>query len=236
MLFNPAQRRFDDAVSDLRELGRRQEAWGMRRPSPPWRSTCALALLGAGDAGAARELAGEELEIAREWNTPKAIALATRAVALADEGERSIELLGEAVGLLEGTPWRLDLARARVDLGAAQRRAGMRRLGRESLARAMDEAHACGAIPLAERAAEELRASGARPRRRAVSGLDALTPSERRVADLAAAGRTNREIAQELFVTMATVETHLTRVYRKLDLAGRTELAGALPDEPAELP
>jgi DNA-binding CsgD family transcriptional regulator/tetratricopeptide (TPR) repeat protein len=242
MLLNPtlfargtlraAQRRFDDAVSDFRELGRRQEAWGIKRPSPPWRSACAVALVGAGDADSARALAAEELEIARVWDTPKAIAVATRAVALAGEGEGSVELLGESVTLLEDTPWRLDLARARVDLGAAQRREGMRRLGRESLARAMDEAHACGAVPLAERAAEELRASGARPRRRAVSGLDALTPSERRVAELAAVGRTNREIAQELFVTMATVETHLTRVYRKLDLAGRAELAGALAGDP----
>ena len=92
----------------------------------------------------------------------------------------------------------------------------------------MDEAHACGAEPLAERAADELRASGARPRRRAITGLDALTPSERRVASHAADGRTNREIAQELFVTVATVETHLSRAYRKLGVDGRAALAGAL--------
>lgn len=92
----------------------------------------------------------------------------------------------------------------------------------------MDEAHACGADALAETAADELRASGARPRRRAVTGVDALTPSERRVAGLAGDGLTNREIAQQLFVTMATVETHLTRVYRKLDLAGREGIVAAL--------
>jgi DNA-binding NarL/FixJ family response regulator len=95
----------------------------------------------------------------------------------------------------------------------------------------MDEAYAIGAAPLADRAAEELRASGARPRKRAVTGFDALTPSELRVARLAAEGRSNREIAQELFVTMATVETHLTRTYRKLDLDGREGLHSALnPD------
>ena len=92
----------------------------------------------------------------------------------------------------------------------------------------MGLAHACGASPLAERAAGELRASGARPRRRAITGLDALTPSEERVAWLASTGRTNRDIAQELFITLATVETHLTRAYRKLGVAGRDELAGAL--------
>ena len=63
---------------------------------------------------------------------------------------------------------------------------------------------------------------------RAITGLDALTPSEERVARLAAAGRTNRDIAQELFITLATVETHLTRAYRKLEVPGRDELAGVL--------
>jgi len=81
---------------------------------------------------------------------------------------------------------------------------------------------------LAVRLEDELRASGARPRRRAISGLDALTRSERRVAELAAGGLTNREIAQELFVSTATVETHLTRAYRKLDVDGRGGLAAVL--------
>jgi DNA-binding NarL/FixJ family response regulator len=131
------------------------------------------------------------------------------------------------VACLDGTPWRLELARARCDLGAELRRLGRRAEGRVALEAAMDAAHACGAALLAERAAEELRASGARPRRRAVTGLDALTPSELRVARLAAAGRSNRDIAQELFVTPATVETHLTRTYRKLGIAGRDDLAAS---------
>ncbi len=92
----------------------------------------------------------------------------------------------------------------------------------------MDEAHACGAEPLAVRAADELRATGARPRRRALRGIEALTPSEARVAELAASGRSNREIAQDLFVTLATVETHLTRVYRKVGVDGRERLAATL--------
>jgi DNA-binding NarL/FixJ family response regulator len=173
-------------------------------------------------------MAAEELELAREWDTPRAIAVARRAVALAGDREEEIAGLAEAVRLLDDTPFRLDRARARCDLGAALRRAGRRRDAREALSQAMDEAHACGAEPLAERAADELRRTGARPRRRAISGVDALTPSERRVAEVAAAGRSNREIAEELFVTMATVETHLSRIYRKLDLAGRDGLAEAL--------
>ena len=67
-----------------------------------------------------------------------------------------------------------------------------------------------------------------RPRREALSGVDSLTPSERRVADLAAAGRTNRDVAQELFVTPKTVEVHLSNAYRKLGIRSRRELAGAL--------
>jgi DNA-binding CsgD family transcriptional regulator/tetratricopeptide (TPR) repeat protein len=238
MFYNPAlysrgilrlaQRRFEDAEADFRELGRRHERWQIARPVPPWRSAAAEALIATGRTEEARALAAEELDLAMAWDTPKAIAIATRALALSEATEESIAGLTEAVELLEDTPWRLERARTRCDLGSALRRSGSRRAGREALALAMDEAYACGAEPLAERAAEELRASGARPRRRAISGLEALTPSERRVADLAAAGRTNREIAQELFVTMATVETHLTRVYRKLDLTGRDGLAVAL--------
>lgn len=234
MFFNPLlfqrgsvrlwQRRFAEAEDDFRELGRRHESWGISRPSPPWRSAAALALVGLGRAEEARKLAAEELELARAWDTPKSISFATRALALASDGEEAIEGLEEAVSLLEGTQWKLDRARARCDLGAALRRSGRRRDAREALTLAMDEAHACGAAPLAELAADELRASGARPRRRAISGRDALTPSELRVASLAAAGLTNRAIAEQLFVTLATVETHLSRTYRKLGIAGRSGL------------
>jgi DNA-binding CsgD family transcriptional regulator len=242
MYFNPglasrgqlrlAQRRFADAEADFRELGRRHAQWKIARPTPAWRSGAAHALIGMGRPEEAAELAAEELALAREWNTPKSIAIATRALALTKPAEESVTGLEEAVAVLEDTPWRLERAKARCDLGSALRRTGRRRDGREQLAIAMDEAHTCGAELLAERAAEELRASGARPRRRALSGLDALTPSERRVAELAAAGRTNREIAQELFVTMATVETHLTRTYRKLEIPGRDGLAAAFDSTP----
>ncbi len=227
-MFGLEQRRLDAAVRDLRELGRRHEHWRMARPSPPWRSSLALALVAAGEHAEARALAAEELELAREWDTPKAIAGALRALALATGGEALTGSLSEATALLEGTPWRLDRARTRADLGPALRRAGERRAARAALTQALDEAQACGAELLATQIEAELRASGARPRRRAISGLDALTPSERRVAELAADELTNREIAQQLFVSTATVETHLTRAYRKLDVEGRGGLAAAL--------
>ena len=94
--------------------------------------------------------------------------------------------------------------------------------------RALDDAEFCGAVPLADRAAAELRVAGFRPRRNRLTGPAALTPSELRVAELAAGGSSNREIAQALFVTTKTVELHLSNAYRKLSVSGRRNLAAAL--------
>ncbi len=125
-------------------------------------------------------------------------------------------------------PVRLEHLRALLDLGAARRRCGQLDAARDPLRTALHHADRGGATRIAERARAELVAAGARPRRAALSGLDALTAAERRVATLAAEGRTNRQIAQALFVTQRTVETHLTHTFAKLDLASRDELAAAL--------
>ena len=130
--------------------------------------------------------------------------------------------------MLEGSPARLEQARALADLGAALRRAGRRVDAREPLRAALELAHACGATALEETARTELVASGAKPRRQALSGAESLTPSERRVATMAAEGLTNRDIAQSLFVTPKTVEVHLSSAYRKLGIGSRTQLAAAL--------
>jgi DNA-binding CsgD family transcriptional regulator len=108
------------------------------------------------------------------------------------------------------------------------RRANRRTEARRLLLEALDTAHHAGARPLVERAETELRAMGAKPRKVVLTGLESLTASERRVAELASEGLTNREIAQTLFVTIRTVEGHLTNVFRKLDLASRDELGEAL--------
>jgi DNA-binding NarL/FixJ family response regulator len=134
-------------------------------------------------------------------------------------------LLDNEMELL-GNP--LERAQALSDLGTALRRAGRRVEAREPLRLAVDLAHRAGAGALEEHALAELRAAGARPRRRVLSGPGALTRSERRIAELAAAGYRNREIAEELFVTLATVEFHLANVFRKLGIRSRTQLAGAL--------
>ena len=122
-------------------------------------------------------------------------------------------------------------AHSLCELGAALRRAGRRGIAQEPLREALDLAVQCGAETLAARAREELKAAGARPRRDRLNGRDALTASELRVAKLAAGGATNREIAQALFLTPRTVETHLTHTYRKLDIGSRTQIAEALAAE-----
>jgi DNA-binding CsgD family transcriptional regulator/tetratricopeptide (TPR) repeat protein len=219
--------RADDALADAVEVGRRYERFGLRRAVPPWRSTAAVLLVERGERERALELAVEELDLAERWGTPVARGLALRGLGLV---RSDVDLMRAAVEELEGSPWRLELARALVDLGAALRRAGRRTDSRRPLGAGMDLAQACGARPLAERARTELLASGARPRRLALTGAGALTPSERRVCELAAAGRTNRQIAQDLFVTTSTVETHLRHAYRKLGLRSRDRLAAVLHD------
>jgi DNA-binding CsgD family transcriptional regulator len=224
-----AQGRLDEGIAHLRECGRRLEELEVRNPGlVPWRANLAPALAAAGQPEEALALAHEEIELARAFEVPRELALALRAAALVQGGERSIDLLREAVAALDGSPAELDRARALTDLGAAMRRAGRRSAAREPLRSALDLAQRCGASVLAERAHGELVASGARPRRLYLRGVDALTASERRVAEMASEGLTNREIAQALFVTEKTVEGHLGNAYRKLGIHSRSELPGGL--------
>jgi DNA-binding CsgD family transcriptional regulator len=194
----------------------------------PWRSDAALAHLALGARAEARALAAEEVALAQAYNAPRTLGIALRAAGLAEGGRRGIELLRQAVGVLEGSGARLEHARAMTDLRAALRRAGQRAESRETLRPALDLAHRCGALALTERARTELVAAGGRPRRLVLSGLDSLTPSERRVAQLAAVGLSNRDIAQNLFITTRTVEGHLTHAYQKLAITSREQLPAAL--------
>jgi DNA-binding CsgD family transcriptional regulator len=225
------QDRPERALEDLLECGRRQLA--VPAPNPgvlPWRSEAALAAHRLGRAEQARSLAHEELELARAFGSPRAIGVALRAAGLvAEDGER-LGLLEEAVARLQISPAQLELARALVALGAAQHGAGQRTTARETLRLSLDIAHHAGARRLAGVARAALVAAGARPRRPAVRGADALTPSERRVAELAEQGMTNREIAQALFVSTKTVEFHLRNAYFKLRIRSRAELGDALRD------
>ena len=216
-------------AGELLDACRRFDSVEMRNPALiAWRSPAALALLQLDKRPEARRLAAEELELARRWGAPRALGTALRVAGLVQGGERGLAQLAEAVEVLSESQAKLEHAKARTDLGAALRRDGHRARAREHLRRAVELATICGAAPLAERAEIELLATGARPRRVALSGVESLTPSERRVAELAAQGPTNREIAQALFVTQRTVEVHLTSIFRKLDISSRSQLPAAL--------
>jgi DNA-binding CsgD family transcriptional regulator/tetratricopeptide (TPR) repeat protein len=219
----------EPGLEELLDAGRGFERIGGRNPAfMAWRSQAALALLQLGRAEEAAQLAREELELARVWGAPRALGAALRAAGLVAGGKEGLTLLREAVDVLEDSPAKLEQAKARTELGATLRRTNRRAEAREQLRRAVELATICGATPLAARAESELLATGARPRRIALSGLESLTPSERRVAELAAEGPTNREIAQALFVTPKTVEVHLSSVYRKLGIGSRAQLPAAL--------
>lgn len=193
-----------------------------------WRTGLALSESALGNGEEARRLAADAVKVAREAGGRRGIGLTLRVLGTVTPGEEGIELLREASEVLGGTRARLRHAEALVELGAALRRANRRREAREPLREGLDLAHRCGAVPLEERARAELKATGARPRKAVLSGVESLTPSELRVARMAAEGMTNREIAQSLFVTAKTVETHLRHVYQKLDGVRRTDLSGIL--------
>ena len=224
-----AQHRFGEALGHFRAAG--EIAAGGLAISPcwlPWRSEAALAALAIGEPDTARGLSDEELELARAFGAPRALGVALRGAGLVAGGARGEALLREAIEVFAGPDTRLEQARALADLGALLRRRNQRGEARHLLRQAVDAAYRLGAAALARRAETELRATGAKPRRVLLSGLEALTASERRIAELAAEGLTNREIAQTLFITARTVEGHLTHVFTKLDVKARTALPAAL--------
>jgi DNA-binding CsgD family transcriptional regulator len=223
------QGRVADALKDFLAVGLLLTRVGITCPSYlPWRSQAALVQLASGDPKQARRLAIEELELAHGFGTPRVLGVAKRAAGIAAGGKQGELLLHEAVEAFERGDARLERARALADLGAMLRRRNRRTQARELLRDALDGAHRLGAVTLAQRAETELRATGARPRRIVLTGLDSLTASERRIAELASQGLTNREIAQQLFITDRTVEGHLTSTFRKLRLDSRSELSAAL--------
>jgi len=175
----------------------------------------------------ARRQSEQALEAARAWGTRGAIGAALRHRAAVASGSEAIELLLESVESLAVSPARLEHAHSLVALGSALRRAGKRADARARLREGLAIAERCGATPLLERACEELAASGQRLRRRD-EDRDRLTPSEQRIAEMAARGASNPEIAQALFLTVKTIEGHLSNTYRKLGIAGRHELSDAL--------
>lgn len=190
-----------------------------------WRALLARTIARRGYSEEADRLASEHLEWAEWWGRPSALGIALRAHALAGPVDQRSERLEAAVETLSGSSLRTEEAKARTELGISLLRAGQKNAGKEQLEAGLEVATDCGARLTAKTAAAELEVAGAAPKRLA---FDELTASERRVAEYAAGGQTNREIAEELFVTPKTVENHLTRVYAKLGVSSRSELKTAL--------
>lgn len=220
------------ALAHFTAAGAAAGALGLVSPGfLPWRSQAALAAVQAGAGEQAAGLIAEELALARRAGNSRSAGIALRASGLIAQGGQAIALLSDSVKTLEATSGRLELARSLTELGSALRRGGQRPAARPVLRRALDIATSCGAQALAGRARTELLATGSRPRRTRLSGAEALTPAERRIAELAGHGRTNTEIAHALFVTTKTVEWHLANAFRKLEITSRRDLATALPGD-----
>jgi DNA-binding CsgD family transcriptional regulator len=225
-----AEGRWEDAVAAAERFERRFQAYRDSTGSP-WRLYRAEALDRLGRTEEALALAREELDVARRFGAPGPVGRALRVLGRLERAA-GVERLEEAVAVLRGSLARLEHARALAALGAALRHVRRPADAREPLREALELAAACGAPALAEGVRSELYAAGARPRTDALGGIGSLTASERRVADLAAGGETNRDIAQALYVTPKTVEVHLSNAYRKLGIRSRRELAGALTPTP----
>jgi DNA-binding CsgD family transcriptional regulator len=199
-----------------------------------WRADAGRATAALGDSARAELLIESELSLANEFGEPAAIGRALRALGSVRPGVRGLEAHEAAVVKLQDSHAALDRAGALVDFGAALRRSGRRRDAREPLKAGLELAERCGATVLAARARAETKAAGARPRRTALHGQEALTAREHQVSALAAAGLSNRQIAERLVVTVKTVEWHLRQSYAKLGVSSRKELRGKLPDPEPE--
>ena len=224
------------ALDHALQLGRALTSFGHTNPPvsyPAWRSLAALEHHALGNTAAAVAMAQEEVELARAWGAPRTLGRALR-IPRPDRGRGRRDRADPrgrfgAGALACATRARLRARRPR----AALRRANHRAEAREHLRQALELAQRGGATRLAEHAHEELIATGARPRRIVQTGAAALTPSERRIAAMAAEGMSNREIAQALFVTLRTIEMHLSNAFHKLDVSSRTQLPAALAESGA---
>ncbi len=224
-------------LDDLLAAHREAIATGLRLGvDSRWVPAAADALVALGRAAEARTLADDELAEARAFGAPGRYGIALSTCGTLDPGPGGLDRLREGVEVLARSPARLEHARALVNLGAGLRARSERMAAREPLAEGLDLATRCGGWALAQRARTELVACGARPRRAVRTGPDALTPAELRAARMAAAGMTNREIAQALFLSTKTVEGQLSQVYARLGIRSRAGLSAALEPSNTRVP
>jgi DNA-binding NarL/FixJ family response regulator len=220
-----AERRHEEALALSEEMIEKLEGWMDNPALAPWHGFAAEALDALGRTGEGIEHVEREMAKARQFGAPRGIGRALRVMGTLRRDEAQLR---EAVDVLSGSRARLEYAKALAALGGAMRRDRRPAESREPLRRALELASACGAEALVAEVRSELAAAGVKPRATALGGVESLTASERRVTALAAEGHTNRDIAQELYVTPKTVEVHLSNAYRKLGIRSRRDLAGAL--------
>ncbi|GIG28394.1 hypothetical protein Cma02nite_09940 [Cellulomonas marina] len=221
--------RLDAAEVDLRRVVALGDERGWAAPHATRGRLRLAAVLGAlGRPAEAGDLLAHDEAVATVAGLRGPLGTVLRVRAGTQRPEAALATLAEAVEVLAPTPYRLEHGWALHDLGALLLRRGDRTGAREPLRLALDAATRTESARLDRHVRALLDEAGARPRRAYASGVDALTASERRVADLAVSGLTNREIAQTLWVTPKTVEIHLGRTYTKLGIASRRELAAAL--------
>jgi DNA-binding CsgD family transcriptional regulator len=223
------QRRIEEAEADLRRSIDQLDRRGWVGPLVSSSRLRLAELLGErGERDEAVDRARTCAEVARRAGTPGAHGASLRVAGLNLGGDEGIAVLEQAVAELGPSTLTLEHGWALHDLGAALRRAGRRADARGPLREALEVAGRAEAPWLARQARDELAATGARVQRESLRGPAALTPSERRVVELAAQGLRNREIAETLWVTRKTVEVHLGNAYGKLGIRSRAQLADAL--------
>jgi len=222
--------RCDEARVDLEEAaGRLESSPYLNQPTlSAWPQYLVRASVGTEHEERAADVAVDFLERARRWGAPRGISLALRTVALVEGGERGIEMLREAMTQAERSEARVERALVQVALGRALNDAGRKAEARDWLRRGIHQSRQLGVFLLAAHALSLISDAGGRPRRLALTGVEALTPAELRVAQMVASGLSNREVAEGLFVTVKAVEAHLGKVYRKLSISSRAQLGEAL--------
>lgn len=217
------------AVKRLQQCGRGLEQDGVTNPLfLPWWAEATLLLAEHDRVRVAVPLVEHGEDLVARWDVPRARALARTARAMVSCGTERIDLLSDAAAAMESSAALLDRQRVAFLLGRELLRREDPVAAREHLRTAAELATWCGATSAAVTARDLLVSAGGRMRQVTGARTDVLTRSELRVSELAVGGASNREIAEELFVTSRTVEAHLTNIYRKLGLTGRADLAAAM--------
>lgn len=224
-----ARGNYQNALEGYLATGRTLSLFEAKNPSIlRWRSGAGLAAKALGDEAMALELIGEEIRLGEDFQLPRVIGHAVRADAMLLDRRARIARLEESLELFEKHGTALDLSETLLDLGRAMRQSGSRLESRTPLKRSMELAHRQGAFATAREARAELLASGAKPRRTYGTGLHGLTPTELRIAEMAAQGLTNREVAESMFLAKSTVAWHLRHVFQKLGIESRADLPEAI--------